>query len=171
MNWDAVGALGQVVGALAVVITLVYLASQVRENARGVRRGATAEAIAAYRQWNQQIIADPLMNHILIKGLRGIETLSEDELTRVWGMAINLFKTAENLHFQYASGAMDLNVWTGWEYLLNGLLTTTGCQQLYRQRRRAFSTSFQDWMDNRVADTEFKPLGIQLEATAEPAGE
>ncbi len=30
MNWDALGAIGEIVGALAVVITLVYLASQVR---------------------------------------------------------------------------------------------------------------------------------------------
>ena len=34
MNWDAVGAIGEIVGALAVVITLVYLAIQVRQNTR-----------------------------------------------------------------------------------------------------------------------------------------
>ena len=37
MNWDAAGAIGEIVGALAVVITLVYLAIQVRQNTRHVR--------------------------------------------------------------------------------------------------------------------------------------
>ena len=30
MNWDAIGAIGEIVGASAVVISLVYLASQIR---------------------------------------------------------------------------------------------------------------------------------------------
>lgn len=37
MNWDAAGAIGEIVGALAVVITLVYLAIQVRQNTRHVQ--------------------------------------------------------------------------------------------------------------------------------------
>ncbi|MFT4815649.1 MAG: hypothetical protein ACI9IQ_001142, partial [Cyclobacteriaceae bacterium] len=32
MNWDAIGALGEVAGALVVIISVVYLASQVRQN-------------------------------------------------------------------------------------------------------------------------------------------
>lgn len=31
MNWDAIGAVGEVVGALAVILTLAYLASQVKQ--------------------------------------------------------------------------------------------------------------------------------------------
>ena len=34
MNWEAISALGQIVGAIAVVISVVYLATQVRGNAR-----------------------------------------------------------------------------------------------------------------------------------------
>lgn len=37
MNWDAIGAVGEIVGALAVVISLVYLASQIR--IQNVRHG------------------------------------------------------------------------------------------------------------------------------------
>lgn len=34
MNWDALGAIAELVGALAVLITLIYLALQVRQNNR-----------------------------------------------------------------------------------------------------------------------------------------
>lgn len=56
MNWDAIGAAGEVLGALAVVFTLLYLALQVRdskkatadsnrlERAVGVREGMLAAA-------------------------------------------------------------------------------------------------------------------------------
>jgi hypothetical protein len=37
MNWDIVGAIGEWAGALAVVVTLFYLAKQIRENSQQVR--------------------------------------------------------------------------------------------------------------------------------------
>jgi hypothetical protein len=32
MNWDAIGAIGEVLGAIAVVVTLIYLGVQIRQN-------------------------------------------------------------------------------------------------------------------------------------------
>ena len=37
MNWDAIGAIGEIVGAIAVVITLLYLAHQTRINTKAVK--------------------------------------------------------------------------------------------------------------------------------------
>ena len=46
MNWDAIGAIGEIIGALAVLVTLIYLAIQVRHT----RRAQQADAIRANRQ-------------------------------------------------------------------------------------------------------------------------
>ena len=35
MNWDAIGAVGEIIGAIAVVVTLFYLARQIKP--RGIR--------------------------------------------------------------------------------------------------------------------------------------
>ena len=145
-------------GAFAVVISLAYLAVQIRQNTRGTIRGATAEAMAAVREWNYHFIADPSMRQAFGKGIGGLENLSEDERAQFWSYTFNLFKTTEHLHFQYVNGAMDAGVWAGWEYLLSGYLTTVGCQQYYRERRRAFNPSFQEWMDNRIPETGFSPI-------------
>ena len=32
MNWDAIGAFGEIIGAIAVVISLLYLATQIRQS-------------------------------------------------------------------------------------------------------------------------------------------
>ncbi len=37
MNWEAIGAVGEIVGALAVVLSLIYLAIQVRQNSNMAR--------------------------------------------------------------------------------------------------------------------------------------
>lgn len=43
MNWDAVAAIGELVGAVAVLITLVYLATQIRQNTQAMRRQAAQQ--------------------------------------------------------------------------------------------------------------------------------
>jgi len=37
VNWDAIGAVSELIGAVGVVITLIYLAVQIRQNTRAVR--------------------------------------------------------------------------------------------------------------------------------------
>ena len=46
MNWDAVGAIAELLGALATVATLAYLAVQIRQNSRSVQ----GSGAASYRE-------------------------------------------------------------------------------------------------------------------------
>ena len=45
MNWEALGAIGEIVAAVAVVVTIGYLAVQIRQNTRSVRDSAFQEVI------------------------------------------------------------------------------------------------------------------------------
>ena len=40
MNWDAIGAIGEILGAIGVIVTLGYLAVQIRQNTRSSRVSA-----------------------------------------------------------------------------------------------------------------------------------
>jgi len=53
MNWDAIGAAGEVLGAIAVFVTLVYLATQIR-HAREESRRALSQARS---EANRELIA------------------------------------------------------------------------------------------------------------------
>ena len=43
MNWDAIGAVGEIIGAAAVVVSVFYLAAQVRKQTEEERLSATRE--------------------------------------------------------------------------------------------------------------------------------
>ena len=57
MNWEAIGAIGETVGAIAVVITLLYLASQTKQNTKATHAQATA-SVAAEMETNLLAIAN-----------------------------------------------------------------------------------------------------------------
>ena len=43
MNWDAIGAIGEIIGAAAVVATLFYLARQINDGSKQIKMASLAE--------------------------------------------------------------------------------------------------------------------------------
>ena len=52
MNWDAIGAIGEVVGALAVFATLVYLARQIRESNKHAKSTSSKDVMNGFGEVN-----------------------------------------------------------------------------------------------------------------------
>src|SRR5450432_2559314 len=74
--------LAQVIGALAVVISLFYVGFQIKRNTSAVR-SATAQAIHNnYGDWYMNLMGDAELNRIALKGLRDYSSLDEIEKAR-----------------------------------------------------------------------------------------
>lgn len=86
MNWEAIGATGEIVGAAAVVITLACLAIQIRNSTR-IARSAVRQVIAnmAFTMGSDPV-ADKALAEALIKDLQGHDV---DEADRVRLLARN----------------------------------------------------------------------------------
>jgi len=50
MNWEAIGAIGEIAGAIAVVVTLVYFAMQLRQYATGLRSATFHTTMQEFNQ-------------------------------------------------------------------------------------------------------------------------
>ncbi len=59
MNWDAAGAIGEMTGALAVVITLIVLVKETRANTRAVVSASSSRASYEFANFNTQLAQDP----------------------------------------------------------------------------------------------------------------
>ena len=73
MNWDAIGAIGEILGALAVVLTLGYLAIQVKQNSHGMRVAAKLEIDKQHTTFTDLILKDPQLFKLQVEGLAGQE--------------------------------------------------------------------------------------------------
>jgi hypothetical protein len=80
MNWDAVGALAELVGAGAVVLTLIYLSIQLRHNTQAVRNESERGVLEDANTWMYKIIENPELAELYRKGMRGEELSSNDRL-------------------------------------------------------------------------------------------
>jgi len=82
MTIEQLGSVGEIVAALATVLTLLYLAVQIRQNSRALR----ASSIVAYMQAQEAISTSLAENEELcelyFKGLQTPEALTESERRR-----------------------------------------------------------------------------------------
>jgi len=86
MNWEAIGAISEMIGALAFVASLVYLALQIRQNTKQLEqnertsRAASVSASAtSYRENRQHIYTSAEVAEIQFKGMADPESLTEIE--------------------------------------------------------------------------------------------
>jgi len=59
MNWEAIGAIGEVAGAMVVVATLIYLSVQLRHNARSIPSNNSNNVMQGFNLINTTFFADP----------------------------------------------------------------------------------------------------------------
>ena len=80
MTWEAAGAVGEIMGALAVFLTLAYLAIQIRQNTKAVRASAWDSAVSAVMGIREKIVENSEVAEIFINGAKDPEKLSEVEI-------------------------------------------------------------------------------------------
>ena len=161
MNCVAIGALGEVLGGIAVVASLVYLAAQVRQNTRAMNAATADSVVRSIREFLQPIIADQEVAWIFRTGIEGMDDLDEDQQARFLHMLFSWLKTVENAHYQYLQNTMTSDVWAGWRGLCVAYVTSPGVQAYWKMRRDAFSPAFQEFVDS-IDETTVMPRVAQM---------
>ena len=150
MNWDALGALGDLVGAVGVVISLLYLAKQIRLSSVQTERNSQIVRGTAYQQFRQQVnsvvalrAADPELADIWDRGLRDLDALSPQERSRLGAM---FFMTVGNWESQYylkEGGVIDERMGAN----RRAIVASPGFRKWWEQRRDTYHAEFRDHIE------------------------
>jgi hypothetical protein len=96
MTLNDLANLGQIIGALAVVISLIYVALQIRQNTNAIR-SATAQTVHEhFANWYHLIAADAELAQIAANGLRDYASLSEKEKVRFVATFMSFLSYSQN---------------------------------------------------------------------------
>lgn len=79
MNWDAVGAISELLGAIGVIASLVYVGTQVNASAKASRIESKLRLTDKLINFGDLLISNPKLNETMINGRKGLESLTKDE--------------------------------------------------------------------------------------------
>jgi hypothetical protein len=82
MNWEAIAAVGQMVGATAVLITLIYLAVQIRQNTSAVATATYESTMTGFNNINVVVASHPALASLLERGCRSQDSLNAEEVVQ-----------------------------------------------------------------------------------------
>ena len=94
MNWDAVGAIAEVIGAIAVIVTLAYLAVQIRQNSRLLESSMVESHVSAANEVSKILATDSEAANIFWDGLENSRASLNLEQRRRFDAMLFLFVTS-----------------------------------------------------------------------------
>ena len=86
MSLEQVSYLAQIVGSVGVILSLLFVASQIRHNTRALERGEHNSTTAQWTVIRQAIATDRGMAELMTQGLGGERTLDARDRLRLENM-------------------------------------------------------------------------------------
>jgi hypothetical protein len=162
MNWEAIGAIGQIVGTALVGVTLIYLALQLRQNTSSLK-SSTFLAISTLMGSTMEVLAtNPDLVPLVIKSQSGLDELSADERARFGFMMMMAFRRVETVVVQRHLGFIDPELTEGFERSALSVLASKGALQWWNGSKGAFSNLFAAWVDGKIASNPPRPMHAGL---------
>lgn len=114
MNWEAGAAIAEIVAALAVIASLIYLAAQVRQNNELLRSGSRQALVTN----DVTSLSANFQNADVFARYIAEEKLSaEDQLRLSFMFALDL-RNREFEYFQYTNGLLDEQTWLAYRHVV-----------------------------------------------------
>ena len=100
MNWDAIAAVAELLAAAAVLVSILYLARQIRQSAASSVSDVHKGISQSFQGINELVAGSPDLADILVRGGTSRSNLSPAETVRFDSLLMNFFNIIENLRRQ-----------------------------------------------------------------------
>jgi len=157
MNWDAVGALSELIGAVAVIITLIYLAVQVRQNTLSNQNSASQTISAQYSEWLSLIIENESVAHIYRLGQQDLDQLTDEEKIRYGMLLTQLCRACESQYQQHRTKMAPEEMWESTLGALVSVFSRPGGSEWWDKYGDGFSPAFREVLSTKLKDVAAAP--------------
>lgn len=144
MNWEAVGAIAELVAAIAVVASLIYLAVQVRHGIATARSTAYQEIYRDLREGFTNADYDPILK------LQNKDRLTEEELKGLPKILLLRMRAYENWWVQHRDGVLTDEIFFAYITHLENTLASSVARRWWRGKKVKFILGFEEYVDSVI---------------------
>ena len=153
MNWDAVGAIGEIFGALAVVITLVYLSRQLREHTKSLKVQSMNTTFSEFNELLKDIQSLDGIGATYRKALAD-EELSADEEHEIGYLYRRILNLNDKMRFLIKLDAADDYNQAAFERAMPHTVKPKAFRKWWPQYRNRYSEDFQLYVQEFLDATD-----------------
>lgn len=133
MNWDAVGALGEVVGSVAIIISIAYLSIQIRSNSKIALATSERELMNEWKELQATMARDPELIELFLKGLADYDDLILSEQARFGAICEQFVVYHLNAMRMHQKGLFETEMLESTDLALLSVLASDGGRQWWSE--------------------------------------
>ena len=145
---EQLGNIGDFLGGIGVVVTLAYLAVQIRQNSRSVKASAAQSVLQSLSEALRASAESPGLTRVVAVGLTDLKQLDESEQAQLFMWLFAWFRIIEQAHQHYTMGNIEEDQWASQITHLKTIMAAPACSRFWEARRSVFSTGFQEFVDS-----------------------
>ncbi len=152
MNWDAIGAVGEIAGAAGVIITLVYLSIQLRQSIKASKLTAIQSSMENSARFSEILSTDDEFAEVFWRGLADPHDLDAID-RRKFVSALNVFMRRESVAFYlHKEGVMPDHLWQARVAVISGTLNQPGFHLYLETVAETIPNDFREFLEDRVKE-------------------
>jgi hypothetical protein len=144
---EDLGNVGDFIGGIGVVVTLAYLALQIRQNSRSVKAATAQAVLSALAQSISSMSASSAASRVAVLGQIDFDQLSEDEQLQFALWLLGWFRVFEQAHHQFRAGVLDPALWAGHAKQMESTMQSPVVRRWWAVRRVLFDPEFRVFID------------------------
>ncbi|MBW2423671.1 MAG: hypothetical protein JRG86_05450 [Deltaproteobacteria bacterium] len=154
MDITTLAAWGEFLGGIAVVVSLVYLAGQIRQNSKLLRASTTTATFQIRTRPHEMVLSDPELARIYWEGLADRSSLSEADLRR-FDPLLTFYLQAESQQFLFnREGIGSPEAWEHVENALRWDFAWPGYREWFREWGHIFPSKFREYAEGLIREAE-----------------
>lgn len=160
MNWEAIGAIGEIIGAAAVLVTLVYLARQIRDSTRAARSSAASDASMAMQSWYQEMGSNRAASDMWFNAMTSPEPLDTHDEFQFMMMMHAVLLGMQKSYLMSIEGTIDPEFREAITTAIVAVKDLPGMRRYWRQRRDFFHSGFANHVDGLLERAPIETLDM-----------
>ena len=156
MTLQDLGSLGEFVAAIATLVTLVYLALQIKQNTREAQAASRNSVSQSFVDFCTHISSDIEITKLTRRGFIEPETLDDDETLRFDCIIMALLQSFESAFAQWQRHVLTDDDWEKWVVLIKQYMAQPGVQQFWIRGAPAFNPAFRGYVQDLGSEEIYK---------------
>ena len=163
--------IAEIIGAFAVVISLIYVGVQVSDSAVAVRSASANDANVAVQNWYLQVGSNQQTSELFYEALTSKEALSNSEEFQFLIMFHGIFLAFQNSYLLAEEGTIDVELRDALTVAILRVKDLPGMKRYWRQRKSYLHPGFADYVDQLLKQEKSGTVDIYRTSEAEPEHE
>lgn len=168
MNWEMLSAIGQLMAALGVIPSLIYLAIQIREQNRE-RRRAGINILTA--QWSELVKTAQESREfavVFLQGMRSFHDLDAPDKLRFSAFFTRFVRNCEGMYVYYRDDALAKPLWDEVEQTIIDYFAYPGVREWWATRKHWVTDEFRAVVETLIAKNPEATLYAAYKLDAPP---